>query len=208
MEIVFATNNRHKLGEILKISQHRMVIRSLKEAGIETEIPEDYNSLEDNALQKALFIKENYGFDCIADDTGLEVEALNGEPGVFSARYARIGDPVFPEVDISEANIRKLLLKLENSKSRSARFRTVIALVMGSHQYFFEGIVNGDILKEPRGEMGFGYDPVFQPVGFTQSFAEMLPEEKNRISHRAIATLRLIEFLLKEGDKLNKNQSR
>jgi len=197
MQLVFATNNSHKLFEIRKLIDKDIRIIGLKEAGIYTEIPEDQSSVEGNALQKAKFIYDHYGFNCFADDTGLEVNALNGEPGVFSARYSLIGDPVFPEMEVTEGNIHKLLLMLKKIKDRSARFRTVIALVMDGEVFMFEGKVNGTIIYEKRGNEGFGYDPVFLPDGLSKTFAEMPIEEKNLISHRAQATSKLRDFLLK-----------
>jgi XTP/dITP diphosphohydrolase len=134
---------------------------------------------------------------CFADDTGLEVEVLGGEPGVYSARYSRIGDPVFPDMEVSAGNIKKLLLKMEGMQNRKARFRTVIALVMSGKEFLFEGIVEGEIIQKPLGEMGFGYDPVFRPAGYDRTFAQMDLSVKNRISHRAQATGRLVEFLRK-----------
>jgi XTP/dITP diphosphohydrolase len=159
------------------------------------EIPEDFDTLEDNASQKAWHIYNRFGRSCFADDTGLEVKALNGAPGVYSARYARIGSPVFPEMEPAAGNIRKLLLQMEGIADRSARFRTVIALVLKGKEYRFEGVVQGTITSEPYGEEGFGYDPVFRPEGFDQTFAEMDLSLKNEISHRARAVQRLIHFL-------------
>lgn len=194
MRLVFATNNRHKLEEIRAIAGRKFEILSLKEAGIETEIPEDHHTLEENALQKAGFIRENYGYDCFADDTGLEVDALGGEPGVYSARYCLMGDMSFSEDDITAGNLKKLLYKMKDNTNRQARFRTVIALVFRGEKYLFEGIAEGSILYEPKGKQGFGYDPVFCPGGYNKSFAEMSSEQKNNLSHRARALEKLMEF--------------
>jgi len=195
MELIFATNNKHKLIEIRNVIGEQYKILGLSEAGISEEIPEDFESLEENALQKAKYIFDKYGGNCMADDTGLEVEALYGRPGVFSARYSRMGEIQFPELEPDQGNIKKLLIELENKKIRRARFRTVIALILEERKYLFEGIVNGVILQKPVGSEGFGYDPVFQAEGYHKSFAEMDIQEKNRISHRAIATRKLVEFL-------------
>lgn len=161
---------------------------SLKDIGCEEEIPETADTIEGNALQKAHYIKEHYGYDCFADDTGLEVEALNGAPGVYSARYAG-------EEKDNQANMDKLLSELKDKENRSARFKTVIALILGDSEYTFPGICEGKILSEKRGEQGFGYDPVFQPSGYSTTFAEMSLSEKSEISHRGRATRKLIEFL-------------
>ncbi|MFH0756460.1 MAG: RdgB/HAM1 family non-canonical purine NTP pyrophosphatase [Bacteroidota bacterium] len=195
MKIVFATNNKHKLEEIKALLDEKFDIIGLKEVGIEEEVPEDHATLEENASQKARYIYNLTGENCFADDTGLEVWALDGEPGVYSARYSRIGNPVFPEMETTEGNIRKLLLKLDGVEERKAQFKTVIALIIGGSEYHFEGVIEGEIKKEPSGSMGFGYDPVFIPVGYQQSFAEMALSEKNRISHRAKAVQKLVQFL-------------
>ena len=165
-------------------------IASLKEIGCTDDIPETADTLEGNALQKARYVKDKFGYDCFADDTGLEVEALGGAPGVFSARYAGPGHD-------SEANMRKLLKELEGKMNRQAQFRTVVALLLEGREYTFEGIVCGTILTERRGTAGFGYDPVFVPEGYAETFAEMGSEEKNRISHRARAVQKLADFLHK-----------
>lgn len=188
-KIVFATNNKHKLDEIRKISEGKLEILSLNDINCQTEIPETGTTLEENALIKARFVKDNFGYDCFADDTGLEVKALGGAPGVYSARYAG-------EDCKAEDNIRKLLSNLAGVDDRNATFRTVIALLMGDKQYFFEGVIPGKIIDEKRGESGFGYDPIFIPDGYEQTFAELGDEIKNTISHRAIATDKLIRFLL------------
>jgi len=189
-KIVFATNNKHKLDEIRKISEGKLEILSLNDINCRTDIPETGTTLEENALIKARFVKDNFGYDCFADDTGLEVKALDGAPGVYSARYAG-------EDCRAEDNIRKLLTNLEGISDRRAAFRTVVALLIGDEQYFFEGAIHGKIIDEKRGESGFGYDPVFVPDGYEQTFAELGEDIKNNISHRAIATIKLIRFLLK-----------
>ena len=188
-KIVFATNNKHKLDEIREILGERFEIVSLKDIGCDVDIPETGNTLEDNALQKAEYIKQHYGMDCFADDTGLEVEALNGAPGVHSARYAEGTD------HDSNANMDKLLKELGNNNNRKARFRTVIALLLNGETYQFEGIVNGHIAYEKNGTEGFGYDPIFVPEGYDHSFAELGMDIKNHISHRARAVKKLADFL-------------
>lgn len=189
MKIVFATNNRHKIQEISSLINNEMEIVSLEEIGITDDIPEEAETLHENALQKARYVYERTGLDVFADDTGLEVAALGGQPGVKSARYSG------PERDF-EANITKLLLNLGEAEERSARFRTVIALIYEGREYLFEGIVKGEITRERRGTGGFGYDPVFMPTGYNYTFAEMTLPEKNSISHRALATRKLVNFLL------------
>lgn len=198
-ELVFATNNRHKIGEIKNLVRSGYNIVGLTEKGIVEEIPEDHFTLEENAMQKAAFIFERYGLNCFADDTGLEIEALNGEPGVFSARYSLIGDPVYPEMDVSEGNIRKVLEKMAEIDDRTARFRTVIALIIDGETNYFEGIAEGTITRNPSGADGFGYDPVFLPRGYDKTFAEMSLEDKNKISHRATAVRKLVAFLSETG---------
>ena len=202
MRIVFATNNQHKLSEIRSILGDSIEVLSLKDIGCDVDIPETGTTLEENALQKAQYIYDHYHMDCFADDTGREVDALNGAPGVYSARYAG------GEGHDSEANMTKLLYELGENNNRKARFRTVIALIQKKnvcpcgctsikevHQ--FEGIVEGEIIRERRGGEGFGYDPIFQPDGYDQTFAELGMDIKNHISHRARATAKLAEFLLK-----------
>lgn len=191
MKLVFATNNAHKLDEIRAILGNKIEILSLNDIDCHDEIPETADTLEGNALQKALYIKEHYGYDCFADDTGLEVSALGGAPGVHTARYAENTD------HDSEANMNKLLKELEGKNDRSAQFRTVIALLLNGEQHLFEGIVKGDILTEKRGSEGFGYDPVFSPEQYSESFAELGAEVKNKISHRARAVAKLVEYLNK-----------
>lgn len=194
-ELVFATNNLHKLNEIRAIAGEGFIFKSLLDLHIDADLPEDFETLEENASQKAWYLYNNTGYDCFADDTGLETEALNGEPGAFSARYSRIGIPVYNELPVNEANIKKLLEKLKNENNRKARFRTVISLIREGREYIFEGIVEGQILRSHAGENGFGYDPVFKPSGYAKSFAEMSLEEKNKISHRALAFKKMIDFL-------------
>lgn len=191
MKLVFATNNAHKLDEIRAILGNKIEILSLNDINCHDEIPETADTLEGNALQKAMYIKEHYGYDCFADDTGLEVSALGGAPGVHTARYAENTD------HDSEANMNKLLKELEGKNDRSAQFRTVIALLLNGEQHIFEGIVKGDILTEKRGSEGFGYDPVFSPEQYSESFAELGAEVKNKISHRARAVAKLVEYLNK-----------
>ncbi len=176
MKLVFATNNAHKLEEIKEMLGTRHEIVSLKEIQCHEDIPEEQDTLEGNALQKARYIHAKYGLDCFADDTGLEIKALNNAPGVYSARYAG-------NAHDSEANMKKVLQEMQNIPERQARFRTVIALILGEKEYLFEGIVNGEILTSKHGHEGFGYDPIFRPEGFQESFAEMPLHEKNEISH-------------------------
>ena len=195
MELIFATNNQHKLEEIRLVLGESIIIRGLADLGSTEEIPEDHKTLEENALQKAWYIYNKFKRNCFADDTGLEVMALEGAPGVFSARYSRIGHPTFPEMEPAAGNIRKLLLEMEGKASRKAQFRTVIALVLEGAEYLFDGVVKGEISDQPSGVKGFGYDPVFIPDGFNKSFAEMDLSLKNSISHRALAVKRLVEFL-------------
>ena len=190
MQIVFATNNAHKLSEIRAILGQQMEILSLADIGCHDDIPETADTLEGNALIKARWVKERYGFDCFADDTGLEVEALGGGPGVHTARYA------YPDRHDPVANTRKLLAELHDKDNRAARFRTVIALIQGTDEHLFEGTVEGHITTEERGTEGFGYDPVFAPEGGKKTFAELGVEAKNNISHRARAVRKLADFLL------------
>ncbi len=187
-EIVFATNNLHKLEEVRDILGRTFHILSLQDIHCLEDIPETADTLEGNALLKAEYVKQNYGYDCFADDTGLEVRVLNNAPGVYSARYAG-------EAKDSLANMNKVLEELKNQADRSARFRTVIALILDQKEYLFEGKVEGSITREKRGSSGFGYDPVFIPEGYTETFAEMGADVKNKISHRAEAVQRLKSFL-------------
>lgn len=189
MKIVFATNNLHKLEEIRKISEGQLEILSLSDINCHDDIPETGDTLQENALIKARFVKEKYDLDCFADDTGLEVEALNNAPGIFSSRYAG-------EDGNSENNMRKLLHDLNNIENRSARFRTVIALILHNEEHFFEGEIGGEIITIKKGTNGFGYDPIFKPNGYDNTFGELSNEIKNRLSHRAIATQKLVSFLL------------
>lgn len=197
MKIVFATGNRNKLKEVQALVGPRVELSTPADHGITEDIPENQPTLEGNALQKARYIYEKTGLNCFADDTGLEVEALGGEPGVFSARYAAVNGA--GEGHASADNMALLLRRLEGQQNRRARFRTVIALIRNGEEHLFEGIVNGEITLEKSGTEGFGYDPVFRPEGYAVTFAEMAPELKNRISHRGRATARLIEFLNAEG---------
>jgi XTP/dITP diphosphohydrolase len=188
MKLVFSTNNKHKLQELQEILGSNFTLLSLNDIGCDEEIPEEQPTLEGNASQKAFYVYNNYGYDCFSDDTGLEIEALNGEPGVFSARYAG-------ESKSAEANMEKVLVKLSKINNRKARFRTVISLVINGEEKQFEGVVEGEILKEKRGASGFGYDPIFRPLGFKNSFAEMELSDKNKISHRGRAVEKLVQFL-------------
>lgn len=200
MKIVFATNNKNKLSEIREILGGGFEVMSLAEIGCHEDIPETGDTLLDNAVQKARYVFEKYGYDCFADDTGLEVDALDGEPGVHSARYAEGTD------HDSNANMDKLLRKLGDETRRTARFRTVIALLQkqqsgesageGSVLHIFEGKVEGSIIKEKRGAEGFGYDPIFMPEGYDKTFAELGLDVKNQISHRARAVKKLADYLL------------
>lgn len=185
--LVFATNNDHKLIEVKQLLPDYQII-SLKEISCFDDIPETENTLQGNAILKANYITKKFGYNCFADDTGLEVETLNNEPGVYSARYAGNDNN-------SEKNIEKLLANLTNKKNRRAQFRTVIALNLNKEQYLFEGICKGTILENKQGESGFGYDPIFKPLGYEKSFAEMSLDEKGKISHRGQAIKKLIEFL-------------
>ena len=189
LKLVFATNNQHKLKEVQAMLTNFDII-SLADINCFEDIPETANTLEGNAILKANFITEKYGLNCFADDTGLEVEALNNEPGVYSARYAG-------EDNNAEANMNKLLNKLENNPNRKAQFKTAIALNIQGKQFIFEGICKGTILIEKRGNSGFGYDPIFMPDGFKSSFAEMNLAEKGSISHRGKAIEKLVSFLNK-----------
>ncbi|MBQ4533192.1 MAG: RdgB/HAM1 family non-canonical purine NTP pyrophosphatase [Alistipes sp.] len=188
MKLVFATNNAHKLREVSQVVGDRFTLLTPRECGIDEDIPEEQPTLEGNALQKARYIYARTGLDCFADDTGLEVDALGGEPGVRSARYATDGHD-------DEANKRLLLERMQGVEARGAQFRTAIALIIGGKEYLFEGIVRGNITLEEQGDGGFGYDPLFVAEGCEQSFAEISAEEKNAISHRGRAVRKLAEFL-------------
>ena len=191
MELVFATNNSHKLSELQQILGNKVELLSLSDIGCSEDIPETENTLEGNAALKARYIFDRYGLPCFADDTGLEVEALNGEPGVFSARYAG-------ENKSSDDNVEKLLQNLEGIQNRKARFRTIICLIKNDEELFFEGEVKGIITLERRGSSGFGYDPVFEPEERGKTFAEMSADEKNAISHRGRAVMKLAAFILQK----------
>lgn len=189
-DIVFATNNAHKLCEIRRIIGERFRVLSLSDIGCHDDIPETGMTLEENALMKVRYVKEHYGYDCFADDTGLLVDALGGAPGVFSARYAG------GEGHDSEANMRLLLQNMDDKDNRSARFRTVIALIEGDVEHLFKGECEGTITRERSGTDGFGYDPIFLPEGYNLTFAQMSPDEKNAISHRGRAVNKLISYLI------------
>jgi XTP/dITP diphosphohydrolase len=189
IELTLASNNAHKLEEIRnKLLGSGISVLSLEESGVREELPETGNTLEANAFEKANRVYSKFGFNCFADDTGLEVDALNGEPGVHSARYA--GDKAS-----YQDNVAKLLQEMNGKSNRKARFRTVISLVLDAVEFRFEGIVHGYIIEKPRGTQGFGYDPVFVPEGYDCTFAEMEPALKNKISHRGIAVEKLVKFL-------------
>ena len=188
MKLVFASNNQNKINEIKSMLPKSIELLSLKDIGCIEDIPETAETIEGNAILKANYITEKYNLPCFADDTGLEVEALNGEPGVYSARYAG-------ESKNSDDNMNKLLDNLKDKSNRNANFKTVIALNIDNNQYLFEGIAKGKIITEKKGEKGFGYDPIFIPEGFSTTFAEMKMSEKAKLSHRGIATRKLIEFL-------------
>jgi len=188
MELVFATNNQHKLEELQALLGSKIRLLSLNDIGCTDEIPEEQPTLEGNASQKAFYVFNKFGYNCFADDTGLEIEALNGEPGVYSARFA--GEEKDPQ-----ANMNKVLHLMEKIKNRKARFRTVISLVIDGAEMQFEGIVEGEILTAKQGDKGFGYDPLFLPAGFQKTFAEMDMSEKNGISHRGRAVEKLVQHL-------------
>ena len=190
-EMIFATNNSHKVSEVSAMLGGDYSLSTLREQGIMEEVPEDQPTIEGNALQKARYVYGRTGKDCFADDTGLEVDVLGGEPGVRSARYATDGHDF-------EANVKLLLERMRGKENRKARFRTVVALIRDGREYTFEGIVEGNITDHPTGEGGFGYDPVFVPEGYAESFAEMSPEQKNSISHRGRAISKLVAFLNSE----------
>lgn len=189
MQLVFASNNQNKIAEIQNMLPADIQILSLEEIGCLDDIPETADSIEGNAILKADYVTKNYGYDCFADDTGLEVDALNGAPGVYSARYAG-------EQKNADDNMDKLLNELENTPDRSAQFKTVIALNLNGQQFLFTGIVKGEIIKEKIGNQGFGYDPIFKSDGHDRTFAQLTLDEKATISHRGIAVKKLIGFLL------------
>lgn len=187
-EIVFATNNEHKLRELQQMLGEHFKLLSLKDIGCLEDIPEDSPTIEENSMDKAVYVFEKFNKNCFADDTGLEIDALDGRPGVISARYA--GE----EKDMNK-NIDKVLSELEGKSNRGAQFKTVISLIIDGYRHQFEGIVRGKIIDEKVGEGGFGYDPIFVPEGYNITFAEMAPEQKNQISHRGIAVQKLVTFL-------------
>jgi XTP/dITP diphosphohydrolase len=188
LKLVFATNNKNKIKEIQNALNGIVEILSLKDIGFEGDIPEDFETLKENALQKAHYIADRFNVNCFADDTGLEIDALNGAPGVYSARYAG-------EDCVAENNMAKVLANLKGEKNRRAKFRTVVALVLDNEDYTFEGAAKGEILNEKTGSEGFGYDPIFKPEGFEESFAQMSIDQKNAISHRGAAVRKLVEYL-------------
>ncbi len=189
-ELIFATGNPNKIKEVHEVLNGAFEVKGLRDIGCPEDLPETSPTIEGNALQKARYVYENFGVNCFSEDTGLEIDALNGEPGVFSARYA--GEEKDPE-----ANMALVLQKLENEQNRKARFRTVAALILDGREYTFEGIAEGEIRKEKSGSGGFGYDPIFQPEGYGVTFAEMDSKTKNDISHRGKAMRLLIDFLKK-----------
>ncbi|MCX6231598.1 MAG: non-canonical purine NTP diphosphatase [Bacteroidetes bacterium] len=195
MDLVFATNNQHKIKEIRPLIIDSINLLSLSDINCFEEIPETQHTLKGNASQKSHFVFDKFGVNCFADDTGLEIEALNGDPGVYSARYAGEGCSF-------QDNIEKVLLNMDGNINRKAKFTTVISLLLDGKEYFFEGFVNGIILTEKLGKEGFGYDPIFMPEGYNISFAEMTLEEKNKISHRAMAVNKLAAFLNLKPDNM------
>lgn len=194
--LIMATNNEHKLREIRQILGSRFQVKGLADIGCNTDIPETSDTLQGNALQKARYVAEHFGVDCFADDTGLEVDALGGAPGIYTARYGSING--YGDSHDANANIRCILDKLSGQTHRTARFRTVIALVRGGKEYLFEGRVEGRIVQQLRGTQGFGYDPIFEVQDTGLTFAEMGPDEKNRLSHRGRATEKLVSFLVSQ----------
>lgn len=188
MKLVFATNNPNKLKEVQEMLSDRIKLVSLKDIGCFEDIPETASTLEGNAKIKADHVTNKYGYDCFADDTGLEVDSLNGEPGVYSARYGG-------EEKNADKNMDKLLLNLEDKPDRKAQFRTIVTLNLNGKSYDFEGICKGEIIEERFGAGGFGYDPIFRPNGYDETFAEMSSEEKNKISHRGLAIQKLVSYL-------------
>lgn len=188
MEIVFATHNNHKISEVSKMLPNNVLLLSLDDINCTSDIPETSDTIVGNALQKANYVKDNFGRTCFADDTGLEIDSLKGSPGVFSARWAG-------ENCSYQDNIDKALFEMKGMKNRDARFKTVIALILNNEAHIFEGTIEGKITKHQIGDLGFGYDPIFKPKGYTQTFAEMPEDVKNKISHRAIAVMKLVAFL-------------
>jgi XTP/dITP diphosphohydrolase len=189
--LVFATNNQHKLDEVQAMVGSNFKLKSLKDIGCVADIPETGTTFEENASQKSRYIFNHFQVDCFSDDSGLEVDALDGEPGVYSAHYSGSRD--------TEANMQMVLDKLGNNENRTARFRCVISLILNGQEYFFEGSAEGRIAAERSGKAGFGYDPIFMPDGYEQTFSEMTAEEKNKISHRGKAMAKLVAFLSKAG---------
>jgi XTP/dITP diphosphohydrolase len=192
-DLLFATGNVHKLREVQEIVGNEFRILSLRDVNIDSDIPETSDTISGNAAQKARFVYEKTGMDCFADDTGLEVDALDGRPGVYSARYAGEGCNF-------DDNVTKILKELSGVENRNAHFRCVVCLILAGEEYFFEGRIEGAILKERKGQEGFGYDPVFVPIGYQQTFAEMPPYLKNGISHRGKAMFKMMKFLKKNGN--------
>jgi XTP/dITP diphosphohydrolase len=191
MQFVFASNNPNKIKEIQLLLPKEITILSLEDIGCREDIPETASTIEGNAILKANYVTEKYGYACFADDTGLEVEALNGEPGVYSARYAG-------EQKNADDNMKKLLTNLADKENKKAQFKTVICLNFNGNQHVFEGIIKGEIINEKRGSEGFGYDPIFIPNGYDKTFAEMSIDEKSKISHRGLAVEKLVAFLTKK----------
>ena len=192
-KLIFATNNEHKLSEVRAILKDTYQVLSLNDINCHEDIPETADNMEDNARQKAQYIYEHYHVDCFADDSGLEVEALNGAPGVFSARFAALEGTGEPHD--AKANTNRLLRELKEKDNRKAQFRTIVCLIQNGTEHLFEGIVKGSIITEERGSAGFGYDPVFMPAGYNQTFAELGEDVKNSISHRARAIKKLVDYL-------------
>ncbi|SMC61885.1 RdgB/HAM1 family non-canonical purine NTP pyrophosphatase [Pedobacter africanus] len=190
-ELVFATNNLHKTQEVSKLLLGQYKILNLNDIGCDVDIPETGNSFAENATLKSQYVVDHYQIDCFADDSGLEIAALNQEPGIFSARYSGVRN--------DQENLNLVLQKMKGQSNRKARFRTVISLVRNQEHFLFEGIIYGNIRETPFGTQGFGYDPIFEPEGYTQTFAEMSMEEKNKISHRALAMNKLITFLKEQA---------
>ena len=190
MKLVFATNNPNKLVEIRMLLPSSIELLSLKDINCNEELPETSDTLEDNAAQKAYYVYDNYGYDCFSDDTGLEIEALDGRPGVYSARYAG-------EDCVAEDNMQKVLAEMQGEDNRDACFRTIISLVIDGKEFQFEGQVDGQIIPEKWGNKGFGYDPIFLPDGYQESFAQMPMSQKSVISHRGLAVKALVDFLKK-----------
>ncbi|WP_316813677.1 RdgB/HAM1 family non-canonical purine NTP pyrophosphatase [Pedobacter heparinus] len=190
-ELVFATNNQHKTQEVRELLSAQYKVLNLRDIGCTVDIPETGSTFAENAALKSQYVVDHYQLDCFADDSGLEIEALNQEPGIFSARYSGLKD--------DQENLKLVLQKMEGQENRKARFRTVISLVRGKEHFLFEGLVYGTIREIPAGSQGFGYDPIFEPSGYTQTFAEMSMAQKNEISHRALAMGKLITFLKEQA---------